>query len=53
MSKPSVALFVLALVLVVVVVDLLFFRDHTWARLLVNVGIVSVFAAVYLRFFRQ
>jgi hypothetical protein len=37
---------------VVVGVDLLFFRDRLWERLLVNVGIVMVFAAVYFRFMR-
>jgi len=34
-------------------VDVLFFRHHFWARLIVNVGIVVVFAAVYLRFLRR
>ncbi len=51
MSKHAiVALYVLALVAVVVGVDVLFFRHHVWARLLANVGIVLVFAAFYLRF---
>jgi hypothetical protein len=48
-----VALYVLALVAVVVGVDVLFFRDHFWERLLVNVGIVLVFAAFGLRFLRR
>ena len=42
--------YVLALVSIVVGVDVLFFRHHTWARLLANVGIVLVFGAFYLRF---
>ena len=46
----AVALYVLALVAVVVGVDVLFFRHHVWARLFANVGIVLVFAAFYLRF---
>jgi len=46
-------LYVLAMVAVVIVVDVLFFRHHFWARLIVNVGIVVVFAAVYLRFLRR
>jgi len=46
-------LYVLAMVAVVIVVDVLFFRHHFWARLIVNVGIVLVFAAVYLRFLRR
>ncbi len=43
-------LYVVALVAVVVGVDVLFFKHHFWARLMVNVGIVLVFAAFYLRF---
>jgi type IV secretory pathway VirB2 component (pilin) len=41
-------LYVLALVVVVVGVDVLFFRHHFAERLLVNIGIVLAFAAVYL-----
>jgi hypothetical protein len=46
-------LFVVVLVAVVVGVDVLFFRHHLWERLIVNIGIVLVFAAFYLRFFKQ
>jgi hypothetical protein len=46
----TVALYVLALVAVVVAVDVLFFTHHFWARLMANVGIVLVFAAFALRF---
>ena len=46
----ATALYVLALVAVVVGLDVLFFRHHFWARLAANVGIVLVFAAFYLRF---
>jgi hypothetical protein len=46
-------LYGLVLVAVVVGVDLLFFRHHFWARLIVNIGIVLVFAAFYLRFLRN
>jgi hypothetical protein len=48
----TVVLYVLALVAVVVVVDILFFRHHFWERLIVNVGIVLVFGAFYLRFLK-
>jgi predicted cobalt transporter CbtA len=51
--QAAVVLYVLAMVAVVIGVDVLFFRHHFWARLLVNVGIVLVFAAVYLRFLRR
>jgi hypothetical protein len=47
------ALYVLAMVAVVVGVDVLFFRHHFWPRLIVNVGIVLVFGAVYLRFLKR
>jgi len=47
--KPAVALDVLALVVVVVGVDVLFFRNQVWERLIANIGIVVVFAAFYLR----
>jgi hypothetical protein len=51
MSKQAeVVLYVLALVAVIVGVDVLFFRHWFWERLMVNVGIVLVFAALYLRF---
>ena len=43
----------LALVAVVVGVDLVFFRNRFWQRLMVNVGIVLVFIAFYLRFLKR
>ena len=46
-------LYMLALVAVVVGVDVLFFKHHFWERLIVNVGIVLVFAAFYLRFLKR
>ena len=52
-GKAAVVLYVLAMVAVVVGVDVLFFRHHFWARLAVNVGIVLVFAAFYLRFLKR
>ena len=46
-------LYVLALVAVVVGVDVLFFRHYFWPRLIVNVGIVLVFAVFYPRFLKR
>ncbi|MEW1952380.1 hypothetical protein [Terrabacter sp. NPDC080008] len=43
-------LYGVVMVAVVVTVDVLFFRDHGWERLMANVGIVLVFGAFYLRF---
>jgi type IV secretory pathway VirB2 component (pilin) len=48
----GVALYVLVLVAVVVGVDVAFFRNRFWERLMVNVGIVLVFGAFYLRFLK-
>ena len=53
MLKISVVLYVLVLIAVIVGVDLLLFRHHIWPRLIVNIGIVLVFAALYLRFLRN
>jgi hypothetical protein len=52
-DQAAVVLYVLALVVVVVSVDLLFFRNRFWGRLIVNVVIVLVFWAFYLRFLQQ
>ncbi len=49
----GLVLYVFAMVAVVVGVDVLFFRNLFWARLMVNVGIVLVFGAFYLRFLKQ
>jgi hypothetical protein len=51
--QAAVAIYVLALVAVVVGVDVLFFRNHVWERLMANVGIVLVFAAFGLRFLKR
>ncbi len=49
----TVMLYVVAMVVVIIGVDVLFFRNRLWERLTVNVGIVLVFAAFYLRFLRR
>ena len=51
--RAAVVFYVLAMVAVVVGVDVLFFRNRFWERLMVNVGIVLVFAAFYLRFLKR
>jgi hypothetical protein len=53
MRRPAIVLYVLAMVAVVVAVDILFLRHHFWARLIVNVGIVLVFLAFYVRFMKR
>ncbi len=52
-KTPGIVLYVLALAAVVVGVDVLFFRHRFWERLLVNVGIVLIFGAFYLRFLKR
>ena len=49
----SVVLYILVLIAVVVSLDLLFFKGRFWERLMVNIGIVLVFAAFYLRFLKN
>jgi hypothetical protein len=51
--QTTVALYVLAMVAIIVGVDVLFFRHHFWERLTVNVGIVLVFGAFYIRFLKH
>ncbi len=48
-----VVLYILLLIAVVVSVDLLFFKNRFLERLIVNIGIVLVFAAFYLRFLKN
>lgn len=49
-GQVAVALYVLVMVAVIVGVDLAFFRNRFWERLIVNVGIVLMFMAFYWRF---
>jgi hypothetical protein len=49
----SGVLYVLVMVAVIVGVDVLFLRDHFWARLAANIGIVLVFGAFYFRFLHR
>lgn len=50
---PAGALYAAAMAALIIGVDVAFFRNRLWERLMVNVGIVLVFAAFYLRFFRS
>lgn len=46
-------LFIVALIAVIVSVDFLFLRHHFATRLIVNIGIVVVFAIAYFIFFKK
>jgi hypothetical protein len=48
----TTVLYVLLVVIVIVGLDLVFFGDLFWERLLSNVGLVLVFAAFGLKFLR-
>ena len=52
-KSMSGVLYGVVLIAVVVSVDFLFFRNRFWERLIVNIGIVLVFAAFYLRFLKK
>jgi hypothetical protein len=54
MTKSMFVVFYIVMMIAVVVsVDLLFFKHRFWERLMVNIGIVLVFAAFYLRFLKN
>ena len=52
-GKMLGVLYAVVMIAVIVSLDLLFFRHRVWERLMANVGIVLVFAAFYLRFFKD
>jgi preprotein translocase subunit SecE len=51
-KQVVVVIYVVAMAAVIVGVDLAFFRNRFWERLMMNIGVVLVFAAFYLRFLR-
>jgi hypothetical protein len=51
--QKAVVLYVVAMAAVIVGIDFVFFRNRFWERLIVNIGIVLVFAAFYLRFLKE
>ena len=48
--RIAAVLYVLSTAAVIIGVDFVFFRNQFWGRLIVNIGIVLVFGAFYLRF---
>ena len=51
--QKTAALYLVLMVAVIIAIDFLFFKNRFWERLTVNVGIVLVFAAFYLRFLKR
>jgi hypothetical protein len=49
-TRMSTALYLVLPVATIAGVDFLFFKNHFWERLMVNIGIVFVFSAFYFRF---
>ena len=52
-TEATMVLYGALMAAIIVAVDFLFFRNRFWERLMVNIGIVLVFAAFYLRFLRR
>jgi hypothetical protein len=46
----AIVIYVGAMAALIIGLDIAFFRDRFWERLMVNIGIVLVFAAFYMRF---
>lgn len=51
--RRAIGFYVLLMVVLIVGLDLLFFRNRFWERLVTNVGIVLVFGAFFWRFLRR
>ena len=50
-KHAALIIYIVAMVGVVVIVDVAFFRGRFLERLIANIGIVLLFGAFYLRFF--
>ena len=48
-----IVLYVAAMIATIVGLDVAFFKNSFWERLMVNIGIVLVFGAFYLRFLQH
>jgi hypothetical protein len=51
--EATAVLYFVLMAAVIVAVDFLFFRNRFWERLMVNIGIVLVFATFYLGFLKR
>ena len=52
-SSYITAIIVMLMIAAIISVDILFFRNLFWERLMVNVGMVLVFGALLLRFLKK
>ena len=53
MKNMTTVLYAVLMAAVIIAIDLMFFRNRFWERLIANVGIVLVFAVFYVRFLRR
>ena len=54
MGKTAILVaYALTMAALIVSLDVLLFRHQFWPRLMLNIGVVLVFGAFYLRFIRQ
>ncbi|MGH8217270.1 MAG: hypothetical protein ACREUT_01680 [Steroidobacteraceae bacterium] len=51
--KAAAILYAVLMAAIIVAVDVLFFRNRFWERLMVNTGIVLVFLAFAFRFLKH
>lgn len=51
-TRIALVIYVAALIVAIVGLDIAFFRNRFWERLMANVGLVLLFAAFYLRFLK-
>jgi hypothetical protein len=51
--RTASVVYVVAMVVVIVGIDVAFFKNRFWERLMANVGVFLVFAAFYLTFLRR
>ena len=49
----ALTIYVAAMIAVIAALDFAFFRDRFLERLIANFGVVLLFAAFYLRFFKR
>jgi hypothetical protein len=52
-SRVAGMLYAVLMIAVIIGLDVAFFRNRFWERLIANIGIVLVFAAFYLRFLKH
>jgi len=51
-TRTPIVLYLALLVATIVTVDVLFFKNQFWERLMANIGLVLIFSAFYFRFLR-